>query len=411
MRSPDQGFRCSKVSYRDIPMVNTLIKLKAATTTIANNVEGQLNTQIPDELHGVINEDASKMIVRIEEQLFAFKMEADRRAYLNDVQFHLTELADQLLSLSKDEQTSATIAGLFRKMSERAITVLRHLFDHLVDYLNLEGKLPAGYTSIAHTSAMNRVEKIIKELRSMEINKDLIDLLSAYLVNAGPEQLYPLKTWHQWQYLQETISWLDEFTQHKPAVNAECKLLIQLVARNFNSIRIYAYFLKYIGRITTADKAFQDQQQDLLYLLKVLRQVLVDSRNIYDVHVQPLKDSLIVCLTAELDYVKQREKTFVDHYKSTTNSPSKFYFTVAVTLAEFMFLVKVWMEINFIQTKFKSYIYEFISNHIHTNRAENLSKKSMRNHISNPYLPDRLVINVREWLSKMIAHIDLHYKG
>lgn len=392
-------------------MVNTLIKIKAVTTTIASCGEDQLNNLIPDELTWIVSEDASRMVTRIEEQLFAFKTEADRKAYLNDVQFHLTELADQLLSLSKDEQTNAIIADLFRKMSERAITVLRHLFDHLAYYLNLGGKLPAGYTSIAHASAMDRVEKIIKELSSMEIDKDLIDLLNAYLVYAGPEQLYPLRTWHHWQYLQETISWLEEFTQHKPAVNAECKLLLHLVARNFNSIRIYAYFLKYISRITTADKAFQDQQQDLLYLLKVLRQVLVDSRNIYDAHVQPLKDSLIDCLTAELDYVEQREKTFVDHYKSTTNSPSKFYFTVAVTLAELMFLVKIWMEINFLETKFKSYVYEFISNHIHTKRAENLSKKSMRNHLSNPYQPTRLVLNVRDWLSKMIAHIDLHYKG
>jgi hypothetical protein len=391
-------------------MVNTLIKIKAVTTTIASYGEDQFNNRIPDELQGIISEDANQMIIRIEEQLFGYN-EADRKAYLNDVQFHLTELADQLLALSQDIKTSASVSGLFSTMSERAITVLKYLFDHLHAYFNLAGKLPAGFSSMAHAADTERIEKIVDGLRTMEIDPDLIDLLNAYMVHAGLEEIYPLRTWHQWQYLRETINWLDQFTQLQTAVKPECRLLLDLVARNFNSIRIYAYFMKYISRITLADKSFQDQQQDLLYLLKLLRQVLVDSRYVYDAHVQPLKDSLIDCLKAELEYVEQREKVFVDHYKSTTNSPSRFYFEVAVTLAELMFLVKVWMETNFIQTKFKSYVYEFISNHIRTKRAENLSKKSMRNHLSNPYVPDRLVLNVREWLNKMIAHIDLHYKG
>jgi hypothetical protein len=392
-------------------MVNTLIKIKAVTTTIASYGEDQLNNQVPDELTWIISEDVSRMVIRIEEQLFAFKTEADRKAYLNDVQFHLTELADQLLSIGQDKQIAVSIANLFLAMSERAVTVLNHLYNHLNAYFNLGGKLPFGYTSIAHVSKAERVGKIITGLRVLEIDPDLIDLLHAYLLHADQQDLYPLRTWHQWQYLQETIRWLEQFTQVPPAVKPECKLLLELVARNFNSIRIYAYFIKYIGRVTQAEKAFQDQQQDLLYLLKVLRQVLVDSKYVYDAQVQPLKDSLVDCLTAELEYVEQREKVFINNYKSTNDSPSRFYFEVAVTLAELMFLVKVWLETNFIQTKFKSYVYEFISNHIRTKRAENLSKKSMRNHVSNPYVPDRLVLNVRDWLVKMIAHIDLHYKG
>jgi hypothetical protein len=392
-------------------MVNRLIKIKAATITIASYGDNELNTQMPDELHGILNEDASQMVVRIEEQLFGYTGEVERKAYLNDVQFHLTELANQLFVLSRNGEISMTISGIFLTMAKKTITVLNYLFDHLSVYFNLRGKLPAGYTSIVHTAGTGRVEKIIKELYAMKIDPGLVDVLNAYLLNLEAQDPYPLQTWQQWLYLQETINWLENFTQMDAAGKPECRLMLELIGRNFNSIRIYAYFMKYISRITLADKPFQDQQQDLLYLLKVLRQVLVDPKHTYDANVQPLKQSLIDCLTAELEYVEQREKVFVDHYKSTVDSPSRFYFDVAVTLAELMFLIKIWMEVKFIQTKFKSYVYEFISNHIRTKRAENLSKKSMRNHLSNTYLPDRLVLNVRDWLSKMIAHIDLHYKG
>jgi len=69
----------------------------------------------------------------------------------------------------------------------------------------------------------------------------------------------------------------------------------------------------------------------------------------------------------------------------------------------------VMLEVKMIFTKFNSYLYEFISNHIRTERAENISKKSMRNHFNNKPFPDRVVQNVKGWLEKMIHHINLYY--
>jgi hypothetical protein len=392
-------------------MVNTLIKIKAAMMTIAGYSEEQSNVQLPHELSGIVSEGSGQMIFRIEEQLFSYTLETDRKVLLYDVQFHLTELVDLLFELSGKEQISGRIFDVFQTVAEKSVAVLNHLFARYIAYFNLSGKLPAGYFRNAHASNYERVHKIITLLYAEKIDVDLVQVLNTYLMNDGPQDLYLLHTWQQWQYLQEMINWLDLYTQQQTGERVGSNLLLILIARNFNSIHIYAYFLKLISRITLADQPLENQQQDLLYLLKEVRQVIVDPKYIYDVNVQPLKQSLIECLTAELEYVEQREKVVVKHFRNSADTPSRFYFDVAVTLAEFMFLIKVWLEISFIHTKFKSYVYEFISNHIHTKRAENLSKKSMRNHLSSTYLPDRLVLNVRDWLSKMINHIDLHYKS
>ncbi|MFD0795470.1 hypothetical protein ACFQZX_17745 [Mucilaginibacter litoreus] len=391
-------------------MVNTLIKIKAATFIVAGYGDEELTARLPEELTGIIAEDISQMILHIEEQLFSYAQEGDRKAYLADVQFHLTELADQLSALSRDSKPSEALSSLFQAMAEKAITLLDYLFNHFIRYFNLSGKLPAGYNRSAILPETEKLQTLIGKLHTMEIDPDLVHVLSTYVLDEGQEELYPVHTWQQWQYQQETVNWLDQFTQTKSDVKADCRILLELIARNFNSIRLYSYFLRYIARITKADMSFQDQQEELLYLLKLLKQVLVDPNLAYEAHVQPLKQTLIDCLTTELEYVEQREKLFVEHYRSTMNTPSRFYFDIAVTLAELMFLIKVWLETGFISTRFKSYVYEFISNHIHTKRTDNASKKSMRNHMSNQYLPDRLVQNVRNWLSKMIAHIDLHYK-
>jgi len=73
-------------------------------------------------------------------------------------------------------------------------------------------------------------------------------------------------------------------------------------------------------------------------------------------------------------------------------------------------LFRIFIEVGFINTKFKSYLYEFVSNHIQTERSEKPSLKSQRNHFSNKPFPDRMVQSIRDWLSKMIVHIDLYYK-
>ncbi|RYG12321.1 MAG: hypothetical protein EOO07_19230 [Chitinophagaceae bacterium] len=160
-----------------------------------------------------------------------------------------------------------------------------------------------------------------------------------------------------------------------------------------------------------SDAEFHEQQQDLIYLLKIFQQVRVDAQHLYDPKVQSLKLSVIESLEAELAYLEQKEKLYTQNFKITSpNEPSKFYFVVAVTLAELMFFFRILLEVAFIQTKFKSYLYEFVNNHIKTERAENISKKSQRNHFSNKPFPDRIVQSIRSWLQKMINHIDQHYK-
>jgi hypothetical protein len=142
----------------------------------------------------------------------------------------------------------------------------------------------------------------------------------------------------------------------------------------------------------------------------VFRQVRIDTPVLYDPVVQSLKVSFVESLEAELNYLEQKEKLYLQNFKSTNpEAPSKFYFNVAVTLAELMFFFRVMLEVKLIFTKFNSYLYEFISNHIRTAKAENISKKSMRNHFNNKPFPDRVVQNVRLWLQKMIEHIDLYY--
>jgi hypothetical protein len=114
-------------------------------------------------------------------------------------------------------------------------------------------------------------------------------------------------------------------------------------------------FVKHIEKTTLGETSFPEQQQELLFLLKTFRQVRIEAQSLYNPTVQSLKISVIESLEAELSYLEQKEKLYLQSFKATNpEAPSKFYFKVAVTLAELMFFFRVMLEVALISTKFNS---------------------------------------------------------
>ena len=373
----------------------------------------------PDSPEGSkLEEFIDHVMDTVESLRFKITEELDKKISENENAKQLAQLQTEL-TLMADEITLAAGDGIYPKSKLQILdTIIGELFI-LLEFLqtqypsgfNFEAILPLKFRARFIQSHQAFFDQFAESLNGKGIEPDLLAIINQLGFTCDQDSKFKTKTWAQWNYLIGLINSIASLLEKPDSADINLDFLKLFVSREFNSIRVYACFLRYLERITLNDSTFQEQHQELLYMIKVFKQVRVEVPSCYDNSVQSLKLSVIECLEAELIFLEQKEKLYLQNFKATNpDSPSKFYFQVSITLAELMFFFRVALEVGLIQTKFNSYLYEFIANHIRTQRAENISKKSMRNHFSNKPFPDRLVRNIRDLLHKMISHIDLYYK-
>jgi len=392
-------------------MAAALTKLKGFIQTYTSISFGTISEAEMDELKSFVTQALTTLRWEIEDELNNIKDESEKGLYILSLQSQLTYLADGITGFERDENNVLIISGLLDWALYSIYDLLEHIRNYFVTYFDFDAELPVRFFE-QHRSLYPLFKNDLNErLLLYKVDPELSALILSFSQATGMSERFKIRTWRHWDYLVKTVRVISQFLENPPMEDIDLELLKLLICKEFNSIQVYAYFLKYIERTTLSDAEFHEQQQELIYLLKTFQQVRVEAQHLYDPKVQSLKTSVIESIEAELAYLEQKEKLYTQNFKSSgPDEPSKFYFDVAVTLAELMFFFRILLEVAFIQIKFKSYLYEFVNNHIKTQRAENISKKSQRNHFSNKPFPDRIVQSIRNWLQKMISHIDDHYK-
>lgn len=391
-------------------MAASLTKLKGFVQTYSGyNFENVTATEL-EEMKVFVTEAFNTIRWEIESEFESVLDERSKTLYIGSIQLQLGYLASGAKGFTSEATVDHAVSPIMEWFIDEIHQLLEHIKTYFSAHFDVNSELPSGFAhgySMRHKSFF---EQILDKISRFEFSKELKALVRNFIESSGGSDKFALRTWLQLDYLILAVGIIGNFFDDPPTSDLDLELLKLLIGIDFNSIQVYAFFVKYIERITLSEASFQEQQEQLLYLLKVFRQVRQEAGPSYDPKVQPLKVSVIESLEAEIAYLEQKEKLYLQNFKSTNpDSPSKFYFTVAVTLAELMFFFRVMLEVKMIFTKFNSYLYEFISNHIRTERAENISKKSMRNHFNNKPFPDRVVQNVKSWLEKMIHHINLYY--
>lgn len=391
-------------------MAAALIKIKGFVQTYTGyNFENITDLEI-EELKVFLAEAFLAIRWEVESELEKIPDFTNKSLYIHNLQLQLTHLAGGLTGFDQQNKETELLSRVFEWVLNGVFELFEYLRIYFKPHFNYEAELPVKFIERAKKTYYTIRHDVFVKLTELKVDKDLLNLIKNFSEASTDSEKFTLRTWRQFDYLIVTIKIIYGFLDDPPTGDINLELLKLLIGQEFNSIQVYAYFIKYVERITLGETTFQEQQQELLYLIKVFRQVRIDAEFMYDSKIQSLKSSVVESLEAELAYLEQKEKLLIQSLKATEpNGPSKFYFTVAITLAELMFFFRIMLEVKVIFTKFNSYLYEFVSNHIRTQRAENLSKQSQRNHLSNKLFPDRTVKNVKGWLEKMINHINLYY--
>ena len=392
-------------------MAATLTKLKGLVQTYSGYDLADISSPGIEELKNLAEETVQILFWEIEEQYNSYPTEDEKTIYINTIQSQLSYLADGITCFDKADGSELQLHEFLNFIQFRIFALLEHLRIYFPMDFNKELELPTHFTDLFKSSYKIFDSALNRKLEDHHVDPDLAFLIISFSEATTKSERFKIKTWRQWEYLLNTIQSISTFLDNPHSGDINLEILKLFIRQEFNCIQVYGYFIKYLERTTLSEASFTEQQQELLLLLKTLRQVRIETKGYYCPKVPSLKESMIESLEAELTYLEQKERVFLQNFKVTNpDSPSKFYFKVAFTLAELMFFFRIALEVGLFITKFNSYLYEFISNHIRTERAENISKKSMRNHFNNKPFPDRTVFSVRAWMEKIIHHIDLYYK-
>jgi len=348
-------------------------------------------------------------------QLFKWDLEEKQNEsadiLIPNLQNHLTYLADGATAFDRANPLAAEINDFVKFLVLKIYDLIYHLLTYYPHYFDFDADIPAHYQDYQELSYASYSYHAKQLLIERNLDEDLILLLTDFFCAARSGQRFQIHTWRQWQYREKLFDLLYKTLKLPHIEDATLETLKVLLSFELNSIQVYSYFIKYIEKISLSTSPAQEQEQELLYLIKLFRQVRVEVKMRFDPDSPSLKESVLESLEAELAYVKQKDEVIISRFKAAhPDGQNRFYFKVAVTLPELMFFFRILLEIGMMVTRFNSYLYEFISKHIKTERADNISKKSMRNHFSNKPFPDRIVNSVRSWFEKAIQHIDQHYK-
>lgn len=387
-------------------MTVALTKLRGMIYTYSNYEFDGLSPDEIEDLKTSIEEVSHVLLWDIVDE---YKRQ-EQSQIVRQVQSELTFFAEGIFNFHKDKNFALSTQSIAAFILEQIITVLNHLRTYYPAEFNFEALLPAHYTDIIKERSSDDVLQMLDALKRHDVDDTLIGILEAYLSATGMSERFQIKTWRQLVFQEKVYKGLKRLL-HCNTKGMTLEILKLMITLEFNSIQIYGYFVSFLEKTTLSDQGFPEQLEELSFLMKSFRQVRVEAVKFYDPNAPSLKDSVIESITAEIAYIQHKEKIYLQNFKSVNpESSSKFYFKVALTLAELMFFFRIALDIKFIMTKFNAYLYEFVSNHIKTEHAENLSKQSMRNHINNKPFPDKVVRVVRAWLVRMIEHIDLYYK-
>lgn len=331
--------------------------------------------------------------------------------FIRLVQNNLTEFADDLYKYYERNEFDELIRNLFARIIYDIIDKLDCYKNSYNEFFNLCNEVPVGLIMLNKKASLAH-KKIIHSLTELHIDQKLIEILDLYIKRLYIFNSFEPLNWYQYGFLiglcEKLILFIESASKDDQTVN----LIKLLITRNFNTIDFYDYLVeKYNKRLTDPNLSYEEQELELLYLLRWAKTIMTQSDLGYDVKAPSISIAIDQNLNREIDLISRMKKVNTSNVLTPiSNKTSNYYFNVTVTLEELFFLIKVMLEVRFIRTKFKSNLYSFVSKHIKTDRTTSPSERYMRNILApNHHVPVKIIRKIRSWLMNMVTYIDTNY--
>lgn len=335
--------------------------------------------------------------------------------FIKIVQNNLTDFSNKIYNLynefhSCSDNCNFQINELLSEIAIEVVDTLESLQINYADHFNFSASPPL-WLIFKNQQFIPIQKKINQALEESQIDYELIRIIDGHIASLYVLSSSNITSWRQFIYMKDLVGVINSFIELPSAESNTNKLIRILVGLDFNTLAFYEYILSYISNIAREDIPYEEQEMELLLLLKMFESIRLEVKTGYKEEVLSIKESICHHILNELDRISKMKAVIMSYPINVTNSKNSFfYFDVSSTIEELFFLLRVMIDVHFIKTKFKANLYSFVSRHIKTTRTKNPSPQYMRNLFGpDREVPLRVVRQVRHWLSIMITYIDKNF--
>lgn len=335
--------------------------------------------------------------------------------FIKIAQNNLTNFADKIYVLYHDAEPCNAdcrlpILDFIDQISTEVMRIVSSLQANFSDYFDFDAALPKWV--IAHNKkAIPQQKRIVYMLEEKGINPELLQIINTYTKCLYVPDDFIINNWRQFFYLESLTNQLFLFAESPATEDDNLKLIKLLIGHNFNPLVFYEFMLEYLARTVSSEMPYEEQEMELLLLLKTIENIRLECKTGYSTDVQQILKSVCGLISRELVIVSKMKEVVVPYPINGANGKnSSYYFDVSTTIEELFFLMRIMMEVRFVKTKFKANLYSFVSRHIRTERTKTPSEQYMRNIFGpNREVPVRVIRKIRSWLMTMVHYIDTNF--
>ncbi|WP_192822761.1 hypothetical protein [Rufibacter sp. LB8] len=302
-------------------------------------------------------------------------------------QMELTSLADSLYH--RGAHRSDDEAWQFHvRVLEEVKGLLFHQLRHFPGSFHFQRDAPLACRDWYAESLASSQRQLVGYLEGQELDAGLRHLLKEYLFCCQTHSdWFAPSTWSDYLYLEEFTACLLRIAKlpHPHPKSIFHGLMRKMFYLNFNCAPFYGFCLQKIQGHTRMFPAYRDQHRELLYLLKLCRQVPEKPDTGFDLKAPSLQASVVKFLKEEIRFIVEMENLPALHrMQGVPTAPARPYFTVGCTATQLALFMRLLVETGFLMAKRKADVHEFIANHVGTSKKEKISGHSFKNKTYDP---------------------------
>lgn len=396
-------------------MIEVLTRLQTFADAFGELKDFSLEDSEFAERENGLKDTWSAFSERLQQRIGEQDTEEKLSVLIKITQDRLTDFADQVFEYYKGVEVSKSelelrMKKLFKDIENEVIRVLEFLKINFSNSFNFYGKVPR-WVFYVNKDVLFKKTQIVSGLKSKAVNDDLIFVIKDFLDLFQETETYDSKNWHQYVYYTRIVYGMCGFVESADTEDDTIRLIKLLIGYNFNPLTFYEFMLEFASRVVDQHAPYEEQEIELLHLLKIVENVRPEIKKGYNPEVPPIRESVSGSIRRELELItKLKEVQAPAILNGTANKNSWFYFEVATTIEELVFLIKVMVGVRFIKTRSKANLYRFAERHIRTDRSASPSPQYMRNIFSPSWeFSSKVIRRVRSWLMAMITYIDTYF--
>lgn len=300
-------------------------------------------------------------------------------SYLQDIvnQYDLKE--EDLIISVKQKYTNRDCAALIYLS---IVDLLNFIFQHFNQYLDVHQVVPFFSKVANQNEFVSRSRQILKNLKQLNIDKSLVDIISDQLEKVLKIDLKSRITYSELNYFKNFLSSFHRLLERKDARPVSIDQIVRfLITFNFNDFLFFEYLIESYKTDLLDCDTFDDMEFYLLRKQSELQQIVSNSREALIQSQADLIPILNEWINVELSYVCKMKET--NAAKPSASNTDQIQLTANMTVSELTLLFKILETKKHVQANSTNEMAKWLRQSFKNQKSESFSLQNIRNNVYN----------------------------